>query len=54
MEIKDKKGSDNVIVDQLSRLEINKEEKRGKEVQESFPDEQLFEVTFNYHGLLTW
>ena len=44
MEIKDKKGSDNVIVDHLSRLEITKEEKIGKEVQESFPDEQLFEV----------
>ena len=28
----------------LSRLEITKEEKIGKEVQESFPDEQLFEV----------
>ena len=44
MEIKDKKGSDNVIVDHLSRLEITKEEKRGKEVQEIFLDEQLFEV----------
>ena len=32
LEIKDKKGSDNVIVDHLSRLEITKEEKRGKEV----------------------
>ena len=28
----------------LSRLEITKENKRGKEVQESFLDEQLFEV----------
>ena len=44
MEIRNKKGSDNVIADHLSRLEITKEEKRGKEVQKSFPDEQLFEV----------
>ena len=39
MEIKDKKGSDNVGVDHLSRLEITKDEKRGREVQENFPDE---------------
>ena len=44
MEIKDKKGSDNVIADHFSRLEITKEENRGKEIRESFPDEQLFEV----------
>ena len=33
-----------MISDHLSRLEITKEEKRGKEVQESFLNEQLFEV----------
>ena len=44
LEIRDKKGSDNVIANHLSRLEITKEEKIGKEVQESFPDERLFEV----------
>ena len=44
MEIRDKNGSDNVIANHLSRLEITKEGKRGKEVQESFLDEQLFEV----------
>ena len=44
MEIKDNKGSDNVIVDHFSRLDITKEEKIGKEVQESFLDEQFFEV----------
>ena len=44
LEIKDKKGTDNVIANHLSRSKITKEEKRGKEVQESFPDEQLFEV----------
>ena len=36
LEIRDKKWSDNVIVDNLSRLEITKEKKRGKEVQEAF------------------
>ena len=33
-----------MIADHLSRLEITKEEKRGKVVQERFRDEQLFEV----------
>ena len=42
------KGSDNVIADHLSRLEITKEEKKDKEVQESFPDEQLFEVKIQF------
>ena len=32
MEIRDKKGSDNVITDHLLRLEITKEEKRDKEI----------------------
>ena len=44
LEIRDKKGSENVIADHLSRLEITKEDKKGKEIQESFLDEQLFEV----------
>ena len=35
-EIRDKKGSDNVIADYLSRLEITKEEKRGKEYKRAF------------------
>ena len=42
LEIKDKKGSDNVIVDYLSRLEKTAEKEKGTEVAESFPDEQLF------------
>ena len=33
-----------MIADHFSRLEITKEEKRGKEIQERFRDEQLFEV----------
>ena len=42
MEIKDKKGSHNVIVDHLSRLEKTTEEEKGSELEENFPDEQLF------------
>ena len=39
LEIKDKKGSDNVIVDHLSRLEKTTEEEKGSELEENFPDE---------------
>ena len=42
LEIKGKKGSDNVIADHLSRLERPIEEERGTEIEENFPDEQLF------------
>ena len=42
LEIKDKKGSDNVIADHLSRLEKTTEEEKGSEIAENFPDEQLF------------
>ena len=45
MEIKDKKGSDNVIVDHLSRLEKLMEDERGNEIKEDFPDEQTFQVS---------
>ena len=42
LEIKDKKGSDNVIADHLSRLEKISEEEKEIEIEENFPDEQLF------------
>ena len=42
LEIKDKKGSDNVIVDHLSRLEMNAGKEKGNEIAENFPNEQLF------------
>ena len=42
LEIKVKKGSDNVIVDHLSRLEKTIEEEKEIEITENFPDEQLF------------
>ena len=46
MEIKDKKGCDNVIADHLSRVEQNETEKEEAELTENFLDEQLFKVSF--------
>ena len=46
LEIKDKKGCDNVIADHLSRVEQNETEKKEAELTENFPDEQLFKVSF--------
>ena len=45
MEIKDKKGSDNVIADHLSRIDKPNEEEENIEIEEKFPDEQLFQRT---------
>ena len=45
LEIKDKKGSDHVIADHLSRLEKLTENEKGIEIEEYFPDEQLFQVS---------
>ena len=44
LEIKDNKGSDNMIVDHLSRIEKPAEEKNGTEIEENFPYEQMFQV----------
>ena len=44
LEIKDKKGRDNVIADHLSRLEKTIEDEKGTEIEENFPEEQLFQV----------
>ena len=41
LEIKDKKGSDNVIVDHLSRLERTAGIEKGAEIAEFFCNEQL-------------
>ena len=38
LEIKDKKGSDNVIANYLSRLEKTTEEEKGSEIAENFPN----------------
>ena len=39
LEIKDKKGSDNVIADHLSRMEKPTVEEKGREIAKNFPDE---------------
>ena len=45
LEIKDKKGSDNVIADHFSRLEEPTKKEIGTKLEENFPDEQLFQVS---------
>ncbi|XP_076956917.1 uncharacterized protein LOC143632237 [Bidens hawaiensis] len=46
VEIRDKKGSENVVADHLSRLVgQEEEEKNERAINESFPDEQLFSVS---------
>ena len=45
LEIKDKKGSDNVIADHLSRLEKLTAKEKVIEIEENFPDEKLFQVS---------
>ena len=42
LEIKDKKGSDHVIVNHLSKLGKTTEEEKGSKIAEKFPEEQLF------------
>ena len=46
LEIKDNKGSDNVIADHLSRVERNMAEEEEIGVTENFLDEQLFQLSF--------
>ena len=43
LEIRDKKGSENVVADHLSRL-LHEEEGDDLPLNENFPDEQLFTV----------
>ena len=43
IEIKDKKGSDNMIEYHLSRLEKPTKDRRKLEIEENFLDEQLFQ-----------
>ena len=45
LEIKDKKGSDNVIADHLYRLERPTEEEKENELEENFLDDQLFQLS---------
>ena len=39
LEIKDKKGNENVIADHLTRLEKPMEDEKGNEIKENFHDE---------------
>ena len=45
LEIKDKKGSDNVIADHLSRVEKPTVQEEGREIAKKFQDEQLFQLS---------
>ena len=45
LEIKDKKGCDNVIADHLSRVEKLAVQEEEREIAENFPDEQLFQLS---------
>ena len=45
IDFKDKKGSDNVTANHLSRIEKPIEEEKGIEIEENSLDEQLFQVT---------
>ena len=45
LEIKDKKGCDNVIADHLSRVEKPTIQEEEREIAENLPDEQLFQLS---------
>ena len=45
LEIKDKKGCDNVIADHLSRVEKPAVQEEEREIAKNFPDEQLFQLS---------
>ena len=45
LEIKNKKGCDNVIDDHLSRVEKPAVQEEEREIAENFPDEQLFQLS---------
>ena len=45
LEIKDKKGCDNVIADHLPRVEKPAIREEEREIAENFPDEQLFKLS---------
>ena len=44
MDIRDKRGSENMVADHLSRLEFDKGIEDPTKIEESFPDEQLLVV----------
>ena len=45
IEIKDKKGSENIVADHLSRLELEQDgDEEDKPIKELFPDEMLLAI----------
>ena len=46
VEIKDKKGLENLVDDHLSRLELEENEASQVHINDSFPDEQLLVVSY--------
>ena len=50
LEIKEKKGCDNVIADHLSRVEKPAVQEEEREIAENFPDEQLFHLSLQSPG----
>ena len=48
MEIKDKRGSENVVADHLSHLESDKGVENRTEIEESLPDEQLLAMEAHF------
>ena len=53
LEIKDKKGSDNVIVDHLSRVEKTTVKEKGTELTENFPVSSYSSCHSNHPSMLT-
>ncbi|KAM2034974.1 hypothetical protein ACFX16_038126 [Malus domestica] len=51
IEIRDKKGSENVVADHLSRM-VHEED--AVSIMETFPDEQLMSVKVSNRGMLIW
>jgi hypothetical protein len=45
LEIRDKKGVENVVADHLSRLENSEITSKEKNIEEEFPDEKLFAIS---------
>ena len=54
IEIRDKKGADNVVADHLSRLPTDGDVKDSLPINEYFPDEQLFQITTHTSTFVPW
>ena len=54
IEIRDKKGVENVVADHLSRLSTEREAKDPLPINEHFPDEQLFQITTHTNPSAPW